>query len=192
MDHMERVRRSCLRRERKHWRKRGLEIWDLDPLMRPIPKPTGRRAFDLPYHEARADKYEATEPQAELTETRRQIRAEPGLSHQCKIVLILVTQIPRGRWTTYATIHVHLLEMGYFCLEGQIGDVLAENTLGGAVPCHRVIAKCGFLGRPMDLGRHCGNHEEVVELLSEEGVKFRADGSLTDDAFRDFVGCPRV
>ncbi|KAI0131740.1 hypothetical protein F4776DRAFT_627692 [Hypoxylon sp. NC0597] len=143
--------------------------------------------------EAWADRYEASETDAVLVKARRQIRAEPGLSDLCKIVLLLTTQIPFRSWTTYKAIQDHLIMIRRGCPIYEIGQFLAQNPVGDAVPCHRVIASAGGFGKPMDLGWHYDNREEMLELLLEEGMEIKSDGSAMIFGFlREFVGCPRV
>lgn len=177
-------------RERKALIRRLLQSQDSASPSRPLaPRP----AFEPVDEEARADKYEAQETDAELVETRRRIRAQPGLSDLCKIVLLLTTQLPYGVWTTYKAMQDHLIRIRRGCPIYEIGQFLAQNPLGRAVPCHRVIARAGGFGKPMELGSHYEDREEMLELLLEEGMEIRADGSPKVENFvREFVGCPRV
>ncbi|OTA66470.1 hypothetical protein K449DRAFT_390904 [Hypoxylon sp. EC38] len=148
-------------------------------------------AHKLADYEALADKYESLEPDTKLVETRRRIRAEPGLSDMCKIVLILTTQIPPGFWTTYEAIQQHLIKMGRGCTIDEISQILADNPFGDAVPCHRVIDSGGGFGKLMDLGSHYDDQEQMLGLL-EEGFQIMDGGCAGGTELREFVGCPRV
>ncbi|OTA89650.1 hypothetical protein M434DRAFT_34173 [Hypoxylon sp. CO27-5] len=166
------------------------EIRDSDPV--PPPQlPASQPAYELADYEALADKYESLEPDAKLVETRGRIRADPGLSDMCKIVLILTTQIPPGFWTTYETIQHHLIKMGRGCTIDEISEALAENPFGDAVPCHRVIDSGGGFGKLMDLGSHYDDQEQMLGLL-EEGFQIMDGGCAGGTELCEFVGCPRV
>ncbi|KAI0841574.1 hypothetical protein F5Y06DRAFT_194063 [Hypoxylon sp. FL0890] len=185
----ERERLASIRRAEN--RRRG--IWDPEPIPRLLQG--WIRRLPVPprsYYENLADEYEAHEQDPGLVETRARIRAETGLSEIWRIVLLLVTQIPWGRWTTYPAIHEHLRETGCQCPAYQICQALCKNPLGDAVPYHRVLASAGGFGRPMNVGYHCEDEEEMCELLLQEGMELRADGSPKGVVFREFVGCPRV
>ncbi|CAJ2510022.1 Uu.00g059220.m01.CDS01 [Anthostomella pinea] len=164
--------------------------------------PTYRRRVDVdPYHQypprpdyaAQADAYEAAEPDAALVEVRAALRAHLGLSDLARLVLLLTTQVPAGRFTTYRAMQEHVSEVRFgLCAVRQIGHCLRKNPLGDRVPGHRVVGQYGMFSRPLEWGMHCRDVEETVRRLGEEGVRFKADGNPKGSAFREFVGCPRV
>ncbi|OTA89651.1 hypothetical protein M434DRAFT_398464 [Hypoxylon sp. CO27-5] len=134
----------------------------------------------------------------ELVAIRTIIRTEPMLSDLSKIILLLVTQIPPGCFTTYSNIHQHLLSVWGECDVRQIGQVLTENPFTNyIVPCHRVVGSWGRLGpsaKPqlLDFGMHCQDIEDTYDRLRDEGVKFYDNGAPIGDPFSDFWGCPRI
>jgi len=91
-----------------------------------------------------------------------------------KRVYAALAQVPRGRVTTYK----HLAD----CLGCRscraVGQALKRNPYAPDVPCHRVIASDltpgGFMGR-----RGYAASRRKVDLLAQEGVKFRA-GKLAE------------
>lgn len=71
-------------------------------------------------------------------------------------------RIPRGRVTTYRAIAVFIGNPGAV---RAVGTVLAKNQHLVTIPCHRVIASDGSVGRYAD------GVEKKITLLRQEGVE---------------------
>ncbi len=80
-------------------------------------------------------------------------------------VYALISQVPKGKVTTYKSIAEKLGMKGYQA----IGQVLRCNPNAPTVPCHRVISSSGSIGGFK--GEVSGKEiEEKVLLLRSEGV----------------------
>lgn len=80
-------------------------------------------------------------------------------------VYAIVSQIPRGKVTTYKAIAEKLGMKGYQA----IGQVLKCNPFAPEVPCHRVVKSNGELG-----GFKGSQHnDEKRMLLEDEGVRIK-------------------
>jgi|TARA_B100001971_G_C18186952_1_gene536223 methylated-DNA-[protein]-cysteine S-methyltransferase len=79
-------------------------------------------------------------------------------------VLQLVSQIPKGKVTTYKLLGNKLNSKAYRA----IGQALKNNPNPVTVPCHRVIAS------DLSLGGYCGkmNNPKKIKLLKDEGITF--------------------
>tara|TARA_Y100000310_G_scaffold232975_1_gene235809 strand:+ start:995 stop:1291 length:297 start_codon:yes stop_codon:yes gene_type:complete len=77
-------------------------------------------------------------------------------------ILTLVSQIPKGKVTTYKLLGDKLNSKAYRA----IGQALRHNPDAPRIPCHRVIAS------DLTLGGYCGkmNHPKKVKLLRKEGI----------------------
>lgn len=86
-----------------------------------------------------------------------------------------VSQVPKGRVTTYA-----LLARKLDCGSPQaVGQALKRNPFAPEVPCHRVIKADLSIGGYM--GETDGEQwQRKLELLRDEGVEFDRQGHLTD------------
>ncbi|KAI1323468.1 hypothetical protein F5Y16DRAFT_343782 [Xylariaceae sp. FL0255] len=149
-----------------------------------------------PDYEAQADEYECRETNQELIDVRAAIRERTDLSELCRIVLLLVTQIPRGQFSTYRAIQEHVSTVLRVCPVRQIGQVLRKNPFpfvqGGSVPCHRVIDRSGPFGQNISPGFHAEDPETSRDLLADEGVALECASMRTRSTFREFAGCPRL
>ncbi|KAK0704784.1 6-O-methylguanine DNA methyltransferase [Lasiosphaeris hirsuta] len=111
-----------------------------------------------------------------------------SLSPFQKSVLLLLLQIPPGRFTTYAVLASHLSTS-----PRAVGNALRRNPFAPQVPCHRVVATGGLLGgfKGKVGGRDGADHprlEEKRALLLSEGVKtWGREGRVTGRAFDEFV-----
>ncbi|KAI4866368.1 hypothetical protein F4820DRAFT_250543 [Hypoxylon rubiginosum] len=154
--------------------------------------------------EAEADRLEAAERDPRMVETRRLLREHRGLSTNDMTVLLLVTQIPRGRWTDFRTLqeHIHRTKTRpeLSCLGSgasgrggrRIANCLARNPFGNdRVPCHRVV-ETRYPDGVVRLGAHARDGD--FDLLTAEGARFDVDDwdEPLSMPFRDFRGCPRV
>lgn len=122
-------------------------------------------------------------PLDELSALRDDI-ANSNLSKLQKRILLLVTLVPEGRYTTVAAIKDCM--NGHFQATGQ-GQVVGalEKSLWDDVPVHRVINYGGGFCL-------CSNPVPAVDekesriLLAEEGVRFDKNGRDLGAAFRFF------
>ena len=81
-------------------------------------------------------------------------------------VLNIVSQIPRGRVTTYGTI---ALWVGWPSHSRMVGRTLRYTPGAELLPCHRVVNK---------EGRTAPGWGAQRLLLEEEGVRFKPDGHV--------------
>ncbi|KAI0011776.1 hypothetical protein F4779DRAFT_156944 [Xylariaceae sp. FL0662B] len=194
------IERRRQRQPRTHVHRHGgvgpSRVAEPEPQVQDDPGVLFRRYFD-PSPERNAEAaayeaaYEAAERDPELVATRAAIRSQPGLSDLCKTILLLTTQIPPGRWTTYCALRDHIRDTDHCPYPVlSVGTYLNQNPLGRAVPTHRVVGQFGRFGRPFQWGVHCDDPEETADLLAAEGVGFKIDGNPKGSAFREFVGCP--
>ncbi|KAF7511828.1 hypothetical protein GJ744_003559 [Endocarpon pusillum] len=87
-------------------------------------------------------------------------------------VYTLLSQIPAGRITSYAT-----LARALQTSPRAIGGALRSNPFAPEVPCHRVIAANGFVGGFMgdwEKAPSGVNQGKKLELLRGEGVEFNS------------------
>ncbi|KAI1263975.1 hypothetical protein F5Y18DRAFT_92849 [Xylariaceae sp. FL1019] len=138
------------------------------------------------------EKYERAETNQELIDVRAAIRERTDLSMLCRRVLLLVTQIPEGQFTTYRAIQEHLCEVEGIRSVTQVRQVLRKNPFpsihGGAVPCHRVIDRSGPFDHDMAIGLHSQDPGSCERLLFSEGTSINPRAST----FRGFAGCPKL
>jgi methylated-DNA-protein-cysteine methyltransferase related protein len=80
-------------------------------------------------------------------------------------VFTVVSQIPRGRVTTYGSI---ARSLGTPRAARSVGWALHLAPEKDALPCHRVVDRNGFLSG----GWHWGHPDVMAGLLSDEGVPF--------------------
>ena len=81
-------------------------------------------------------------------------------------VLNIVSQIPRGRVTTYG--HIASLA-GWPSHSRMVGRTLRYSPGAAELPCHRVVNK---------EGRTAPGWSKQRELLEDEGVRFKANGHV--------------
>jgi len=89
-------------------------------------------------------------------------------------VFAAVSQVPRGKVTTYGRVAAHLKVRS----AQAVGQALRSNPFAPVVPCHRVISADlrigGFAG-----ARVGPSVDRKLALLADEGVQFRG-GRLSD------------
>ena len=86
-------------------------------------------------------------------------------------VLNIVSQIPRGRVTTYG--HIAALA-GWPSHSRMVGRTLRYSSGAVDLPCHRVVNK---------EGRTAPGWSRQRSLLEEEGVTFKANGHVDMEKF---------
>lgn len=146
---------------------------------------------------------EVDEREAESIASIRQIIAsDPSLKPFRKLVLTLLTQVPRGRYTTYQALSDAAMRFAPAATakppaavekEGKrgcaraIGSVMRNNPFAPTAPCHRVLASDGKIGGfKGDWGEEGRFVSEKRRLLKEEGVKFDGKGKVVGEPFRGF------
>ena len=123
----------------------------------------------------------------------RKIQSAPKLTPFRKATLTLLTQVPRGCYTTYQALaegvcgtHPHLSEGKKSCARA-IGSSMRNNPFPPAVPCHRCLASDGKIGGFGGVwNKDSDNAKMKMRLLREEGVKFDGKGVVVGQPFRDF------
>jgi methylated-DNA-[protein]-cysteine S-methyltransferase len=81
----------------------------------------------------------------------------------------LLSEIPKGKVTTYKELAKKLKTKGYRA----VGQIVGKNPNAPKVPCHRVVKTDGTLG-----GYAFGIKKKIA-LLEKEGVKIKA-GKVLD------------
>lgn len=81
----------------------------------------------------------------------------------------LLTQIPKGKVTTYKAIADKLGTKGYQA----IGQIVGANPNAPQVPCHRVVKSDG------ELGGYAFGVDRKIEILTKEGIKI-TNNKITD------------
>ena len=79
--------------------------------------------------------------------------------------------IPRGKVATYGQIAEHL---GNKNLARAVGNILHGNPDPGRFPCHRVVNSKGQVAANFAFGGGAAQRE----LLEQEGIVFKTDGSI--------------
>ncbi len=90
-------------------------------------------------------------------------------------VLNIVSQIPRGKVTTYGNVAalalslIHISEAGWPSHSRMVGRTLRYTPGAELLPCHRVVNK---------EGRTAPGWSEHRHLLEAEGVRFKCNGHV--------------
>lgn len=128
--------------------------------------------------------------------TRALIRSDISLTPFRRRCLLLLTHIPRGRWTTYQALADAAARLpgadmpkpaasagGRACARA-VGSAMRRNPYAPRAPCHRVVASGGriggFGGDWGDAGRFA---REKRRLLRLEGVRFDGGGRVVGREF---------
>jgi len=131
-----------------------------------------------------------------IQQARDLISTDTNLTPFRKLVLSLLTKVPRGKYTTYAAISNHITssktslnkESSGKCSPRAVGNAMRNNPYAPIVPCHRVIASDGRIG---GFGGEWGEEgkyaNEKKKLLRDEGVKFDGKGKVIGSVFHDFA-----
>lgn len=128
---------------------------------------------------------------AELSVVQARINDDKTLTPFRRRVLTLLTQVPRGRYSTYKA-----LAAGIAASASQptskssaraVGSAMRNNPFAPEVPCHRVLAADGKIGGfGGDWGDEGRFAKEKRRLLREEGVRFDGHGRVVGLPFTDF------
>lgn len=86
-------------------------------------------------------------------------------------IYAVVCTIPKGKVMSYGTV---ALLAGNPRWSRVVGYALHANPKPGIIPCHRVVTKNGETSRAFAFG----GEDMQVQMLKEEGVKFRPDGTV--------------
>ncbi|MCJ1302148.1 methylated-DNA--protein-cysteine methyltransferase [Hypocenomyce scalaris] len=135
-----------------------------------------------------------------LEEARYKISTHPKLTTYRKRVLTLLTQVPRGQYTTYKALANALANLALSHDEKRktnaksvgcaraIGSAMRNNPFAPVVPCHRVVAADGQIGGfKGDWGEEGRFVREKKRLLREEGVRFNEHERVVGSPFVNFV-----
>ncbi|KAG6355062.1 hypothetical protein INS49_004143 [Diaporthe citri] len=74
------------------------------------------------------------------------INSSSDLTPFRKRTLALLTQVPRGRYTTYQALADHSSSTSHKSSARAVGSAMRNNPFAPAVPCHRVLASNGTIG----------------------------------------------
>ena len=83
----------------------------------------------------------------------------------------VVRQIPRGKVATYGQVATYAGNPRWARV---VGYALHVNPEPIAIPCHRVVTRNGEVSRAFAFG----GENIQSQLLADEGVTFRADGTV--------------
>lgn len=138
-----------------------------------------------------------TQDHESLTES--DVSDKPDMSHQLdrialsnltsfrKHMLVLLCEIPPGRYSTYQALADHVTATSHKTCARAVGSAMRNNPFAPQVPCHRVLAADGTLG---GFGGHWGENGKFAskkhELLHQEGVRFDSKGKVKGPVFRGF------
>jgi len=81
----------------------------------------------------------------------------------------LLSEIPKGKITTYKELAKKLKTKGYRA----VGQIVGKNPNAPKVPCHRVVRSDG------GLGGYAFGLPKKIQILADEGVKI-VDGKVVD------------
>ena len=112
--------------------------------------------------------------------------ADPPLSNLAKRVLLLVAQVPYGRYMTYIALSEVYRERWGMTSRTHMGATLKKQEWWEKVPVHRVIAKNAGIDGQIEWGQHGQDVETRRKLLEEEGARFDSRGNLLGASFREF------
>ena len=110
----------------------------------------------------------------------------PTLSILATRVLLLVAQVPPGRYTTYVALTDHYRQRWGMTSRKNIGSVLKRPQWWDIIPVHRVILKQVWVGGSLEWGNHGQPLRERIEMLEDEGVRFDVEGKPLGSTFTNF------
>lgn len=91
-------------------------------------------------------------------------------------IYTVVCAIPKGKVMSYGTV----AELaGNKRWSRVVGYALHANPKPGVIPCHRVVTKNGEVSKAFAFG----GENAQIELLKNEGVGFRPDGTVDMESF---------
>ena len=130
----------------------------------------------------------------DLAAIRAKIEAHASLTRFRKQTLLLLTQVPRGRYTTYQALADGITKTSPTLTDGKkssaraIGSAMRNNPFAPEVPCHRCLASDGKLGGFGGVwDDESENAKKKRRMLREEGVRFDGKGKVVGGPFRDFT-----
>lgn len=125
----------------------------------------------------------ATTLSTDLEPILHKISTHPTLTPYRKRLYSTLCSVPRGRYTTYATLSSFLDSSAR-----AVGNGMRNNPFAPEVPCHRVLAADGSIGGFCGSWGKDGEHaSKKVKLLRDEGVRFDGKGKVIGEPFRRFV-----
>lgn len=86
----------------------------------------------------------------------------------------LLSQIPKGKITTYKEVAKALNSKAYRA----VGSLIGKNPNAPKVPCHRVVTSSGLLGG------YAFGIDKKIEILQSEGVNIK-DGKV--ESFKEII-----
>ena len=95
--------------------------------------------------------------------------------HQQKVYDFLVTQVPKGKVTTYGTI-----ARAIGSSPRAVGGALKCNPYAPKIPCHRVVSMDGSIGGFNGVTKGEPISRKIA-LLKKEGVKFDKEGRIVSE-----------
>ncbi|KAJ9647310.1 hypothetical protein H2201_003910 [Coniosporium apollinis] len=123
----------------------------------------------------------------DLDAARRLIAEAKDLTPFRKETLMLLTLVPRGRYTTYGAMSDYISRTHHPTCARAVGNAMRNNPFAPQVPCHRVLAHNGRIGGfGGDWGEDGKHADQKRRLLAEEGVRFDAKGKVFGTPFKDF------
>lgn len=137
-----------------------------------------------------------------MNAARQKIAADSSLTDFRKRVLTLLTQVPRGQYTTYKALADAAARLDKGLATSMrtasrneqtgsaraVGSAMRNNPFAPTVPCHRVLAADGKLGGfKGDWGEEGKFAHEKRRLLREEGVRFDGKGKVLGSPFVGFT-----
>lgn len=111
---------------------------------------------------------------------------QPPLSNLTKRAMLLVAQVPLGRYTTYIALAAFYHEKWGMAPRKAFGGALKKNQWWPLIPDHKVVASNGGVGREVNYGDHGASIEDRIEMLREEGMRFDINGKLLGSSFSEF------
>ncbi|KAF9634099.1 hypothetical protein BFW01_g4994 [Lasiodiplodia theobromae] len=128
-----------------------------------------------------------TSPPPEILQARNTIAALKDLTAFRRFALVLLTYIPRGRYSTYGAMSSYITAHHHKCSARAIGNAMRNNPFAPTVPCHRVLAHDGRIGGfNGDWGEQGKHAAEKKRLLAAEGVTFDSGGKVVGKPYKDF------
>jgi len=116
----------------------------------------------------------------DLSKVLNRIHSHPSLTPYRKRLYSTLLSVPRGRYTTYATMSDFLDSSAR-----AVGNGMRNNPFAPDVPCHRVLAANGTVGGfKGDWGKDGKFAKEKIQLLRSEGVRFDSSGKAIGEPFR--------
>jgi len=117
----------------------------------------------------------------EMQGLHNDIAQQETLSDQAKLVLLMVTFVPHGRYTTFNAMREWIHDARHMCADSHIASALKKGALLFSledIPMHRIVRRNGglgnFNGRACDWGDHLPEYDDDTR---EAYGKKRAVGS---------------